>query len=732
MGWFTPKFRPGINTVDPGLANEGGFAAGNLMRAWQGSIQPVGGWTLHSTLSYAGVARGSLSWRTLEGKTSLAWGTESKLYSEIAGARYDITPNLFETVLNNAFTTTNGSPNVVVYLDYHRFRAGDTVVFSNHQSTVGGLTIEGTYVVQAVLAFNRFVITHLSNATSTVTTPSGGLVDFVAPLPLGLVSNPLGGFGSEGFGEGLFGGSADSTLELRTWSMASWGEFLLANPSGYGLFEYQPEIFYPELTFNGTFTGSADGWALGTGWSYSANSITAVAGVASNLSQDIEGVVEGGKYYLVTFTVTRTAGTLKFRVNAGDPSAVIDVGTASSVISKSGTYTRLFLAPADPMDVVFEKDGAFAGTIDNVSYKLISRAYRIVTAPPRIDAMFVDPAGLVVALGTTLLDGSYSGTAYRCSDLGNNRAWVPDTNSYASEQVLRGVGGRLMAGINTSEQNLVWGDDGVLSLRFVGEFGKAFDPIFLGAGCGLISRHAMCAANGFVFWMANTKQFFAFRGISNDALGKPEILVCPIQNEVFENIDYRQQLKIHAGINSTFAEAWFFYPDDRDGDECSRIATVAWTEGGEGGVPWHLHRLERTSWVGPGTFPNPISFGPIDGTNYVFDHEVGNSANGGARGEWIDTAPFDTEEGEYLTVIREIIPELSQQIGNVDFYLIARRSPRGAPITFGPYTAGEATEFLRMRVMGRQFVLRMVGTTTGGFWRSGATRLDVLTSTGRQ
>src|SRR5690606_26510779 len=119
------------------------------------------------------------------------------------------------------------------------------------------------------------------------------------------------------------------------------------------------------LSFNGGFNDNVNGWALGTGWSYGSGKVSKTAGTASNLSQDVDGVLEGGRVYRIIFTVDRSAGSLKFRVNAGDTPAVIDVGTASSAITKSGTYSRIFVAPALPKDVVFEADAAFAGSVDS-------------------------------------------------------------------------------------------------------------------------------------------------------------------------------------------------------------------------------------------------------------------------------------------------------------------------------------------------------------------------------
>lgn len=81
----------------------------------------------------------------------------------------------FSGVLTNPFTTTNGSPTVVVAHTAHGIPVGGgpvTATFSG-ASAVGGITINGTYAVTGVDA-NTYTITHGSNATSDAT--GGGSV----------------------------------------------------------------------------------------------------------------------------------------------------------------------------------------------------------------------------------------------------------------------------------------------------------------------------------------------------------------------------------------------------------------------------------------------------------------------------------------------------------------------------------------------------------------------------
>lgn len=716
---FKPQYAQGIDKENSSLKAEGGYIDGNFVRFKEQSVEPIGGWQIQTVQQYDGKARGCHAWRTLEGDRVQAFGTATKLFAVVAGAIKDITPPLHETVLNDVFTTVSGSPIVAVELPFHRLNPGDTVVFANHQSTVGGLTIEGTYTVTEVITSGKFTITHASNASSTVSTAGGGLVDFYAALPAGYADEPVTGYGTGSYGAGGYSVGIEYPIGMRTWSLDNWGEFLLANPTGYGLFEWQPEKKFEELTFNGTFTGNADGWALGTGWTYSSNTVVAAAGTASNLSQDFRDILEGGKTYRIIFTVTRSAGTVKFQVNAGSTPAVIDVGTASSVISKSGTYSRTFTCPADPKDIVFAKDNAFIGSIDNVSLKLEEKAYRITSAPPRIDASFVDPRGLVITIGTTDENGQYNPTNVRNSGLGNNRVWVPDTNNVASVYPLRGGGGRLLCGLSTAEQNLIWGDDGVFSLQYQGAAGAAYKPVLLGTGCGAISRMAVAEQNGFVAWMANTRQFFIFRGVSSYSLGKPEIIKCPIQKDVFDNLNESQQFKCHAGINPEFSEVWFFYPDTRDGDgdECSRVAVVDWTA-----AVWSQHDLARTAWQSSGIYGKPVGYG-TDG--YIYKHEVENTANGALIPAEITSAAFDSGDGDTLTIFDSIIPDWKDQNGNVEYTIFYRLWPNDAWRTAGPFTSTTSTRELNFLVKAREFQVKVAWVTPGGWARTGSDRYSI-------
>ena len=114
------------------------------------------------------------------------------------------------------------------------------------------------------------------------------------------------------------------------------------------------------LVLNGTFTGSATSWGLGTGWTYGANLVSKAAGNTNPLFQSAMPFVSG-QSYSITYTLVRTAGTIYVQVGDG---AGATVGTTRN---SSGTYTEtlLFSDTADKI-IQFIPNAAFIGSIDDV------------------------------------------------------------------------------------------------------------------------------------------------------------------------------------------------------------------------------------------------------------------------------------------------------------------------------------------------------------------------------
>lgn len=712
-------FKAGIIKDDTQLAAEGGYVDSDKVRFRRGAPETIGGWQLLSTETFQGIARGGHDWTDLNGNPLLAWGTASHLYALVGGAQMDITPALGEGVLKQPFSTTNGSPIVTVASPLHGMATGNTVSFAN-ATPVGGLTLNGTYPV-SVLNPNSYTITAGSNATATVTSGANDTVDYVSPLPAGNVDGIGIGFGSGPYGTGPYGATTVTDTEPRIWSLDNFGENLLAVPRDGSLYEWQPSFKVIELALNGGFDTDAQ-WAKGTGWTISDGKAQAAAGSVGGLSQNIVNAVEAGKVYRITFTITQSAGTLKFQINAGSPMpALIDVngsaGTgASTPITRSGTYSRTFRMPASPVDMVFYKDADFVGSIDNVSLKLEAKAYRIDEAPRNIGFMFVDPNRFVVTMATQQADGVYNPLLVRWSGQENNRIWVPDTDNLAGELALS-QGGQALSGLAARQQNLLWTESALYAMVFTGSTNSVFAFKPIGSGSGIIGRNAAVEHNGIAFWLSPAG-FYIFQG------AVPQKIDDTLGQDVLRNLAPLQHEKIYAGVNPAFPEVYFIYPDMRDGMECSRIVRYNYIE-----QHWSVDRFDRSCMVSQGVFPNLIMFG---NSGLIFEHEVGQTANGNAIVGFIETSYFDVEDGQNLMNIMRIVPDFLNQAGPVSFTIYGRPFPNGPEWKAGPYLYGAgqpgAKQKLDMRRSARQMKIRMDFASSPAAWRLGALRIDAQKS----
>lgn len=146
------------------------------------------------------------------------------------------------------FTTTNGQSSVQVTLDNHGLSAGGSVQF-NLSTAVGGVTISGAYVVNTVIDANNFTISASGTATSNASAyMNSGNAQIEYLLPTGYpVNTPITGYGIGLYGEGLYGvaGSDSTTGYLRQWSLDHWGQSLIANPSGGGIYYWTPPDVAP-------------------------------------------------------------------------------------------------------------------------------------------------------------------------------------------------------------------------------------------------------------------------------------------------------------------------------------------------------------------------------------------------------------------------------------------------------------------------------------------------------
>jgi hypothetical protein len=231
------QYRPGVNKEGTNYANEGGFFECDKVRFRSGYPEKIGGWASLSTYTFKGVGRALWNWITLAGANLCALGTNQKLYVEDGGQYNDITPVRQTTTTLGAptgpFTTTNGSPYVLVAHSGHGATVNSFVSFSG-AAAVGGLTISGEYEIVQVPDGNSYYIIASANASSS-TTGGGATVTATYYLNAGLATYTTGnGWGAGVWSRGTWGSATTVGVgnQLTLWSVDNYGQDLVACQRG--------------------------------------------------------------------------------------------------------------------------------------------------------------------------------------------------------------------------------------------------------------------------------------------------------------------------------------------------------------------------------------------------------------------------------------------------------------------------------------------------------------------
>lgn len=233
---------PGILKVDSPNAGKGRFTDSDKIRFENGFAEKWAGWELFNNTQLEGKTRGAAFWTNQYGNPNAAFGTTVRLYA-LTGTDTitDITPVRDSGTLgSNPFTTTNASAVVTVADTSHAASAGDYVTFDG-ATAVGGITIDGQYQITTIINPNSYTITHSAAATSSAT-GGGASVTYAYNIANGPESSTAGlGWGSGRWGEGTWGTERTDglVLALRHWSLAPYGNDLLAVPSGGTLYLWQ-------------------------------------------------------------------------------------------------------------------------------------------------------------------------------------------------------------------------------------------------------------------------------------------------------------------------------------------------------------------------------------------------------------------------------------------------------------------------------------------------------------
>lgn len=145
-----------------------------------------------------------------------------------------------------SFATASGSALVTVTLAAHGLAVGGSITFPV-ATTVGGVTISGTYTVVSVGGANTFDIA-VDGLASALTSGSmnAGQTRLTYYIALGPAATSTG-YGVGTYGSGGYGTGSTSTAQAGTaitatdWTHDNWGSTLLSCPEGGGVYEWAPD-----------------------------------------------------------------------------------------------------------------------------------------------------------------------------------------------------------------------------------------------------------------------------------------------------------------------------------------------------------------------------------------------------------------------------------------------------------------------------------------------------------
>lgn len=143
------------------------------------------------------------------------------------------------------FDTTSGSEFVTVTLADHGLSVGDRISLPV-ATTVGGVTIQGTYTVTEVSSADAFRIAINAAASSTANGDMNAgdcQIAYYITLGPGTASTGygIGTYGSGGYGTGTSPTAQTGTpIAASDWSLDNWGEINLSCPASGGLYYWRP------------------------------------------------------------------------------------------------------------------------------------------------------------------------------------------------------------------------------------------------------------------------------------------------------------------------------------------------------------------------------------------------------------------------------------------------------------------------------------------------------------
>lgn len=679
--------KPGVNKENTRYTNENGWYVSDKVRFRQGTPEKIGGWQRISSSTFLGVCRSMFNWVTLSFQNLLGLGTNLKYYIEQGGSYYDITPIRETVTLTNPFTATLNSSVITVADSSHGALNGDFVTFSGATGLGGNITAAMLNKEHQITYINTnsytITVTGTANATDVSGSPGGGTVTAAYQINTGpSVQVPLTGWGAGTWGTGTWGSGSGSSIALRIWDNANFGEDLVFGPRG-------GPIYY----WDATGTVSTRGVLL------SSTGGTVTLTIATPCVITLSTVLaEGTAIKLATtgaLPTGLTAGTTYYLRNVDGVTANLSATATGALIDTTGTQSGTH-SISELVDVP---------TVQN--FLLVSDISRflIVFGTNEIGSATLDPMLI------------------RWGDQESVTNWYPSATNQAGSLRLSD-GSEIITARQTRQEIVVWTDSAIYSLQYLGP-PDVWGAQSLGSNLSIIGPNATALASGRIYWMGVDK-FYVYDG-------RVQTQRCDLRRHIFSNINLAQNDQVFAGTNEGFNEIWWFY--------CSAGVTTIDSYVVYNYVEdiWYYGSLGRTAWSDSGLrdYPQAATY------NYnIVDHERGvdDNATGTptAITAYIESAEFDIDDGEHFGFVWRMVPDLT-------FEGSTAATPQVTMTMYGMNGSGSGfnteaakavartstvtieqfTNIVYTRIRGRQMIIEISSDGLGTTWQLGAPRIDI-------
>ena len=715
------KFAPGINKQDTAVGAVGRWVDSDNVRFRYGLPEKVGGWQSLLTDTIVGVARKQFAFVDLEGNRYVAIGTDKFLLIYFEGQLFDITP-LKADITGATIATTSGSAICTITTSSdHNINVGDIVLFDSVTLPSGtGYTAadfeDKNFQVTAVPTPTTFTITQSSNATATVAT--GGSITLKPYEPVGPAAQSYGyGFGIGNYG-GTITGAAETTINNGGTFTAGSTSVVLTDSSvmpATGTLLIENELM--TYTTNTTGTNTISGITRGVGGT---SDVDHADGTTVTNATDFTGFGEAVTASAVTLEPglwsLNTFGEVLVATILNGKTFTWNAGVADPTNNRASTTTSGFSTSNNPT-------ATRTTLISPTTRHLIHFGTEVtIGSPATQDDMFI----------------RFS------ADENINEFTIEQTNTAGSQRLQDGT--RIMGALVAKENILVWTDNALYTMKFVGApFTFGFEQV--GTNCGLIGQNAAIEIDGVAYWMSNNG-FFSFDGTVNS-------LPCSVEDFVYDNIDTTKGQQITAGINNLFTEVTWWYPTS---GATFNDRSVVYNYGakappGELGN-WYTNTNSnsiRTTWIdsliypkpyataynssNTGTFPAIVGEDGL-GQSVLFEHEIGTDqinpdGSTTALTSFVQSYNFalqtDQGLGEYFLAMRRFLPNFKVLTGNnkITISISDYPSEDAVATTLSPFTVTSATTKVDTRARGRYANIKIENTNSGESWRFGTFQADL-------